>query len=466
MPPSGVPVVVCAALDGRGGAWLDDGTIVFAERWGPLKRVDATGASAPVAFVLLDEGQESVRFPSLAGPRRLMYLAGYADSTRSELRSVDLDAPGSFTTVMKAARSGVYGRGYLFFERDGLIVGQRFDPSANLLHGEPIRITSDGLPSSGHLGYLALSTAEGHVTVAPVQQPLRQLVWMTREGRLLGELGGAFDQGWPDLSPDGTRLAIARRLPGQRDKSIWVVDTQSSLSRQLSTGSNEFSPVWAPDGQRLAFASTSGLNHTLYAANVEGSRTLTPVVERETIATALGWTKDGRIVWATTADIEGPRSLGSPGIFLSAGGSRTSEPPIPFRSGTLSNDGRLSPDGKYIAYRYLEAGQGEVYVDTFPVPAARPERISRAGGRFPRWRRDSRELYFMAGNELMAVKVSPGARRPFGVPTSLFKLPATSGYVVSPDGSKFLVLVPRPSHSNSFKLTLNWFASQADRSSR
>ena len=122
-------------------------------------------------------------------------------------------------------------------------------------------------------------------------------------------------------------------------------------------------------------------------------------------------------------------------------------------------DGRLSPEGSLIAYTSATTGQPEVYVDAFPTPAAQPEQVSKGGGRFPRWRGDGRELYFAAGDELMAVKVAPSGTTPFGVPTRLFTLPAARHYAVSPDGAKFLVPVSMTPSSSSLRLTLNWFSS-------
>jgi Tol biopolymer transport system component len=65
--------------------------------------------------------------------------------------------------------------------------------------------------------------------------------------------------------------------------------------------------------------------------------------------------------------------------------------------------GRLSPDGRWIAYTSDESGRFETYVRQFP-PADASWRVSLEGGTQPEWRRDGRELFYVNGDRrLMAV---------------------------------------------------------------
>jgi hypothetical protein len=456
--PNGAPVPVCDVVNGRGGLWLDDGTIVFSGPMG-LMRVDAQGGRAPAVFVpLAGEGINSLRHPVLAGPGRLLYLAAHPDVTRSELRLIDLDAPDRPRVVMNTEKSGVFERGYLFYDRNGIIIRQRFDPSSNRLLGEPVRVTSDPV-SSGRLGYLPLAASGHHVAVATIPQALNQLVWFARGGRRLGNIGEPMDQQGLDLSPDGRRLAIARRLPGQREGNIWIVDPQSGVNRRLTTGSNDFAPVWAPDGERLAYTWVAGTNYKLYAVNAEGSQNQTLLAERESGITTIGWDRAGRFVWSLPGSTS-ERDIRKLGIFV-ADGTAGSRQPVPFRLG-MSVSGRMSPDGKHIAFVSGKSGRAEVYVDTYPKRAEQPVQMSRNGGGTPRWAGNGRELYFVAADGgLMVVTVPPGAAAAGAVPTWVLSLPEPRQYAVSPDGSKFLVLEQRTSPPASLKLTLNWFSSQA-----
>lgn len=55
---------------------------------------------------------------------------------------------------------------------------------------------------------------------------------------------------------------------------------------------------------------------------------------------------------------------------------------------------RLSADNRWIAYQSDESGKYEVYVSAFPKPSGRLQ-ISPAGERFPTWRGDGKELYYL-----------------------------------------------------------------------
>ena len=73
--------------------------------------------------------------------------------------------------------------------------------------------------------------------------------------------------------------------------------------------------------------------------------------------------------------------------------------------------GRVSPDGKWMAYASDESGEFQIYVQPFP-PTGDKKQISSDGGSEPRWRRDGTELFYLAPDrQLMAVQLPGG--RPF-----------------------------------------------------
>ena len=114
---------------------------------------------------------------------------------------------------------------------------------------------------------------------------------------------------------------------------------------------------------------------------------------------------------------------------------------------------RISPDGRWIAFSSDESGRNEIYVQPFPSGVKRL--VSDGGGETPVWRRDGKELFYVAGDgRLTAVALSASTTGlDFAPPQHLFELrPAgTSSYVphqydVTPTGSAFLscgVLEPR-----------------------
>jgi hypothetical protein len=130
--------------------------------------------------------------------------------------------------------------------------------------------------------------------------------------------------------------------------------------------------------------------------------------------------------------------------------------------------GQFSPDGQWLAYQSDESGRFEIYVQRFPGPGGKRP-ISANGGAQVRWRRDGRELFYVAmDGRLMAVAIrfaAGGQDVEVGTPTPLFVTHvggAVRGldrqqYVVSPDGQRFLMsVVPEDPHPSPIEVILNW----------
>jgi hypothetical protein len=125
---------------------------------------------------------------------------------------------------------------------------------------------------------------------------------------------------------------------------------------------------------------------------------------------------------------------------------------------------KFSPDKKWIAYTSDESGASEVYVQAFPASGGK-WRISTGGGCQPQWRRDSKELCFIAPDrKLMAVDVKTGAAFEAGVPkvlfdTRIFQLTTLRNhYVASRDGQRFLINSRSEENSAPITVVVNWTA--------
>jgi hypothetical protein len=126
------------------------------------------------------------------------------------------------------------------------------------------------------------------------------------------------------------------------------------------------------------------------------------------------------------------------------------------------------PDGKWIAYASNESQKFEVYVQTFPTGNGKWQ-VSTNGGVQPRWRRDGKELFYLASDrKLMAVPVRSGSSFEFGVPVPLFATKTVSGaafyagyshqYDVTPDGQRFLLNTEADASATPITVVLNWTA--------
>jgi len=108
--------------------------------------------------------------------------------------------------------------------------------------------------------------------------------------------------------------------------------------------------------------------------------------------------------------------------------------------------GRFSPDGRWILYSSNESGKTEVSVRSFDSATGaigKPIIVTNDGGRYPLWRGDGKEIFYMDGQGMVvAMEVTAGTEFKAGTPKPLFKAP--SGVLfwdVAPDGQRFLMPV-------------------------
>src|SRR5262249_30530126 len=112
-----------------------------------------------------------------------------------------------------------------------------------------------------------------------------------------------------------------------------------------------------------------------------------------------------------------------------------------------------------------ETGRYEVCVQPFPATGAKWQ-ISTGGGGQERWRRDGKELFYLAPDgKLMAVEVNAGAGFKFSVPKPIFQTQIDRGpyaryhYAVTTDGQRFLLNTPVEDAAPSpINVVMNWTA--------
>ena len=80
------------------------------------------------------------------------------------------------------------------------------------------------------------------------------LTWFDRSGKSLGVVGAQNAYRATTLSPDGRR--VATQIGWTIGSDVWLGDVERGVfTRLTSNPSNDESPVWSPDGRRIAFAS-------------------------------------------------------------------------------------------------------------------------------------------------------------------------------------------------------------------
>jgi eukaryotic-like serine/threonine-protein kinase len=290
------------------------------------------------------------------------------------------------------------------------------------------------------------------VIVYETAPPLSRLAWLDRKGREVGTLGQpAVVEGFR-ISPDGARVAVdvGERRTGTSD--VWVFEVERGVSTRLhSDSSDETLPVWSPDGSTLLFRSDAKGPPDIHEIVVGAPGSQRPVLELDYVQAPEDVSLDGRFL-AFLNNVQSRATI----WLLPLAGPRKPAPWLTTRFNERSP--RFSPDGRWIAYESDESGSPEVYV-ALTKGAAGKRRVSPTGGRRPRWRRDGKELYYLAPDgSVMAVPLTPGPQLQAGAPVLLFRVePPIQNYDVTANGSRFLVSAPLEEASDSpVRAILDW----------
>jgi Tol biopolymer transport system component len=464
---------VCDAPQPRGGAWDAEGIIVFStnagERW---YRVAAAGGGAmPIVIdrpnaenywpVFLPDGRHFLFFGRPEEPG--IYLASLDSTGVTKLLSdhvgVAYATPGYLLTLAGSARASV----------DRTLEAWPFDATRLKITGEPT-VIAEHVAYTTQSARAAFSVSQnGRLVYQSADLPATQLIWFSRDGRTLGALEAPTSYHHPSLSPDGNSVAVERPDPEAGTQDIWLLDTKRGVPSRLTVDpAPDWSPVWSPDGSQVVFTSPRGTAPQLYQQDshkagpgqllLSGYRNMHP----------MDWSSDGRFLVFAALNPETQWDL----LILSMkpAAAASDRKPVVFLNSRFNElNGQFSPDGRMMAYTSDESGAPDVYVSPFPSsPTGSRLRISTSGGILPRWRRDGKELFYIAPTrELMAVTVRSERTLEAGSPTSLFKThiadvgslieTAFQSYAVSSDGQRFLInSIAEDTPAPSLTVVLNW----------
>jgi len=459
----GPPQTVCDAPDARGGTWSREGVILFnpAGSNQSLYRVSAAGGD-PTQVTTLDKSQyeTSHRWPYfLPDGRHFLYFA----RARIEHTGVYLGSLDSKDTrqLVAASVNAVYSPpGWLIFMRNETLMAQPFDANKLRLTGEAISI-AEAVSFNGGLGLGSFSVSENGVLAyrsgsGQVNQPL----WFDRAGKQIGSLGtaGLYFTLW--LSPDEKRAAVDRMDSQIGTQDIWLFDLLRGIPSRFTTDpANDWFPVWAPDGNNIIFSSNREGITNLYLKNASGVSGEEMLLKSPESKIADDWSTDGKVIVYESRNPQTKLDL----WILPMSGDRK---PFPFLQTPFNEQqAQFSPDGKWIAYTSDESGAPEVYVQTFPASGGK-WRVSTNGGAEPKWRRDGKELFYIAADKkLMAVDTKLGTTFDAGVPKALFETRVLvltafrNHYVVTGDGQRFLINSGlEETNFTPISVVLNWTA--------
>jgi serine/threonine protein kinase/Tol biopolymer transport system component len=469
----GVPVVICDAPDGKGGAWSSTGTIVFGPNliFEGLVKVSANGGIVePATLIDLDRGENSHRWPVFLpdGIHFLYYVRASVDERRGVyVARIDRPAsvPGSpiFRSESEATFVPTSGRepGVLLSVADGRLQARPFDAATLRLVGDPRTLPVAVGPSTPSHPVMLSASADLLATVAGQTPYGLELGTVARDGTRI-QMSIRKPQNWPRLSPDGRRMALQIVDMTRGNPDVWVEDLQDGSMMRITTATgSDLLPVWSPDGLRLAYGSGSLTERRLSIAAADGAGAVQelPCPGANSYCEPTDWSPDGRyLVVNTRLDLAGARGdVWS--VPLETGGSAQAILSGPFPK----YDARISPDGQWLAYVSEETGRAEVFVRAMSGPP-RQFVASNSGGSQPVWRRDGRELFYVDLEGRLRGRSVGREARTLGKAVLLSVPLIGSGhwgtqYDVSPDGQRVYFIdrtpAPRPSDIN---VAIGWRA--------
>jgi Tol biopolymer transport system component len=286
----------------------------------------------------------------------------------------------------------------------------------------------------------------------------RQLTIFDRQGQQVGTVGTRDLYNQPVFSPDGKSMAVIKPDLDKENNDLWIIDVASSKGRQITaskTREGANSPAWSPDGKFIAYVALRDGYFGLYRKADAGEGTEDLLWKNSAPMTLTDWSQDGRYLTYFSTDLTGGALFALP---LEAQGER--KPIEVLRDKSQLQGPRMSPDSRFMTYTSNVSGKFEVYAIPFnpaaapgAAPSAGPWQLSDQGGTgMVFWRRDGKELYYLAADRaIMAVEVGAGSTPEFGKPRVLFRPSSEIVSAIGPgnasvsrDGERFVIAVPRP----------------------
>src|SRR5207245_2782644 len=118
------------------------------------------------------------------------------------------------------------------------------------------------------------------------------------------------------------------------------------------------------------------------------------------------WSPDGKWI---VYQLDGGKTGTDLWLAPTGGQASADNKPITYlQTPFVESEARFSPDGKWMAYTSNESGRNQVYVQAIPAGSGKWQ-ISTEGGSAPHWRRDGKEIFYIAlDRKLMVVPMRLG----------------------------------------------------------
>ena len=452
--------VVDAPTESAGGAWTDDGRIVFAPLHAGLMAVSAAGGAATAATALnMVDGELEHGWPHALPDGSIVFTV--SERGRDPHLEV-LSAKGQRTRlrVPIIGQAQFVGTGHLVYSFLGNLMAVRFDVDKSAIDGVPAVVakgiqTSSAFGALGRSGFAVSRTGTLVWLRADEDEGKSRLVRVERDGKASPLSTPADALQTPRLSPDGRRLAVVARS-GVLTREIRVLDAArpDRVTLRIQGGDNQ-SPAWR-DSRRLTFGSNREGLQKIYVVSVDRKGPPAPLF------TADATVARNPASWSTLSEVEGAARLLALYEIEPARGRnvlvyRIGESIAPVAAtGANERSPSVSPDGRWIAYVSDASGRDEVYVARLDRPGEAMQ-VTKAGATEPVWARDG--LYYREGDSVVLRALERGN---LGEPQVLLeghfeRDPGSNlaSYDVDPHG-RFFIMLKSAVQPRELRVVRNW----------
>ncbi|MFL5516181.1 MAG: hypothetical protein ACJ8DJ_08490, partial [Gemmatimonadales bacterium] len=434
---------LCPAPRPGGGAWTKDGLIIYSPDFlsVPLFKVAAAGGPC-TQFTRFRPGESVHRRPSaLADGRHIFFSSGRTGVT--SILAADL-ATGAISEVRRTGGDAQFVDPDWMLFREGMtaatgpLMAQRVDLKTLRPIGQP-RLLLEHVVGVRTLPSYAVSP--NALVALQMNSGEQSLVWVNRQSVVVDSVRAPTG---PAPYYGASSAAVAhggRRAAFAAGGQLWLYDRDRQVATRAHTGiipgQGILEPAWGPGDSLIAYRTlfSGPLMLGLYHVETDTSDSLFSSGMRS--LRTPDWSPDGRRI---AFQLSAGDSAVKDEIWIYSLAERRATR-VWDAQGNQSSP-RWSPDGRRLAYVSDETGAPEVYIRVLSGSGV-AMRVSSAGGEFPVWRGDGRELYYRAPDgAIMGVGVKLGPTIALSQPSVALAAPPFSRMVrsfeVTPDGQRFV----------------------------